>query len=99
MSKMKIRVHEEKKSEAQDVRLGDLNINNALDWHVSKDDRCVVITDEGNRRFKVALYDADNKLLDEETSTIYHAACYFRGTMEALDKKGSTTDGLVFYRD
>lgn len=93
MSGVKIKVHE-----AQDVRLGELNINNVLDWSVSKDDYCVVITDNGNRRFKVTLYDADNNVLDEEITTIYHAACYFRGTMEALYKKGDT-DSLVFYRD
>ena len=91
MSKMKIKVHE-----AKDLRIGTLNINNALEWNVAKNDYCVVVTDEGNRNYKVALYAPDGSVLDEETTTLYHAACYFRGTKEALYKGG--TDRLVFYR-
>lgn len=95
MSKMTIKVHEAK--EIPDALKG--IVDNALDYELCGD-RCVTFEKSAKRpsSFVAALYDMDGNLLDSEDTTVYHAACYYRGTLEdCMKNKG--VEGLTFYRD
>lgn len=94
MSKMTIKVHEAKEVPAA---LKDI-VANALDYEMGKG-RCVTFTKDptDKNRFVTTLYDLDGNVLDQENTTVYHAACYFRGTGEDIFRNEGV-DGLTFYR-
>lgn len=94
MSKMKIRVHESK--EIPDA-LKDI-VANALDYDMGKN-RCVTFTKSTKKpdSFTTTLYDLDGNVIDSEDTTVYHAACYFRGTGEDIHKN-TDVNGLTFYK-
>lgn len=95
MSKMTIKVHE-----ANDIPQALKQIvNDALDYTISKG-RCVTFNKAPNapHHFITTLYDLEGNVLDSEDTTVYHAACYYRGTRsEILRTEG--VEGLTFYRD
>ena len=91
---MKIKVHEAKEIPEA---LKDI-VANALDYEICGD-RCVTFESAGKPgHFVAALYDMEGNVLDSEDTTVYHAACYFRGTWEDC-KKNKDVKSLTFYRN
>lgn len=94
MSKLTIKVRE-----ANEVPEALKNIvATALDYEISND-RCVTFEKSNKKpgQFTAALYDMAGNLLDSEDTTVYHAACYYRGTLEDC-MKNKNVEGLTFYR-
>lgn len=95
MSKMTIKVHE-----ANDIPQALKQIvNNSLDYTISKG-RCVTFNNVPNapHHFITTLYDLEGNVLDSEDTTVYHAACYYRGTRSGI-LRNEGVEGLTFYRD
>lgn len=95
MSKMTIKVHEANEIPQALKQI----VNDALDYTISKG-RCVIFNKVPNapHHFITTLYDLEGNVLDSEDTTVYHAACYYRGTRsDILRTEG--VDGLTFYRD
>jgi hypothetical protein len=95
MSKMNIRVHEANEIPQALKQI----VNDALDYTISNG-RCVTFNKVPNapHHFITTLYDLEGKVLDSEDTTVYHAACYYRGTRSGI-LRNEGVEGLTFYRD